>query len=156
MWFIAYITVIILDMIERVTAVSSLLVNIRFWLILVKQHLEILQPFVSYMHRKQGKYWNIWYFHSRHSSSSCGCFSATISITMTSSNVDIFRVTGSLCGEFTGHRSFDVFFDLRLNKRLSIQWRRRWFETPPRSFWRHCNDPWGNELRRINKVDLLH
>ena len=37
-------------------------------------------------------------------------------------------------GEFTSHRpvtrSFDVFFDLRLNKRLSKQSRRRWFETP--------------------------
>ena len=31
----------------------------------------------------------------------------------------IFRVTGYLCGEFTGHRSFDVFFHLRLNKQLS-------------------------------------
>ena len=47
---------------------------------------------------------------------------------MTSSNGIIFRVTGPLCGEFTGlgefptqrpvTRSFDVFFDLRLNKRL--------------------------------------
>ena len=36
-------------------------------------------------------------------------------------------------------RSFDVFFDLCLNKRLS-QSGRRWFETPPRSLWRHCND----------------
>ena len=26
--------------------------------------------------------------------------------------------------------SFDVFFDLRLNKRLSKEWRNRWFETP--------------------------
>ena len=48
---------------------------------------------------------------------------------MTSSNGSIFRETGPLCGEFTGPgefptqrpvtRSFDVFFDLRLNKRLS-------------------------------------
>ena len=49
---------------------------------------------------------------------------------MTSSNENIFRVTGHLCGEFTGDRgeipaqrpvtrSFDAFFDLRLNKRLS-------------------------------------
>ena len=38
---------------------------------------------------------------------------------MTSSNGNIFRVTGHLCGEFTG--SFDVFFDLRLNKQLSKQ-----------------------------------
>ena len=27
-------------------------------------------------------------------------------------------------------RSFDVFFDLHLNKRLSKQSKRRWFETP--------------------------
>ena len=36
-------------------------------------------------------------------------------------------------------RSFDVFFDLRLNKRFSKQSRRRWFETPSRSLWRHYN-----------------
>ena len=36
-------------------------------------------------------------------------------------------------------RSFDVFFDLRLNKRLSKQSRRRWFETPSHSLRRHCN-----------------
>ena len=52
-------------------------------------------------------------------------------IMMTSSNGNIFRVTGPLCGEFTGPgefptqrpvtRSFDVFFDLRLNKPLSKQ-----------------------------------
>ena len=50
---------------------------------------------------------------------------------MTSSNGNIFRVTGPSCGEFTGPgkfpaqrpvtRSFDVFFDLHLNKRLSKQ-----------------------------------
>ena len=37
-------------------------------------------------------------------------------------------------------RNFDVFFDLCLNKRLSKQSRRRWFETSSRSLWRHCND----------------
>ena len=36
-------------------------------------------------------------------------------------------------------RSFDVFFDLGLNKRLSKQSRRRAFETPSCSLWRHCN-----------------
>ena len=36
-------------------------------------------------------------------------------------------------------QDFDVFFDLRSNKRLSKQSRRRWFETSPRSLWRHCN-----------------
>ena len=75
---------------------------------------------------------------------------------MTSSNGNMFRVTGfcagnspatvgnsPVTGEFSSHRpvtrSFDVFFDLRLNRQLSKQSRRRWFETPSRSLWRHCN-----------------
>ena len=59
---------------------------------------------------------------------------------MTSSNENIFRVTGPLCGEFTGHRwipltkamtrNFHVFFDLGLNKtwvniRETVDLRRR-------------------------------
>ena len=67
---------------------------------------------------------------------------------MTSSNGNIFRVTGPLWGEFTGEfpsqrpvtRSFDVFFALRLNKRLNKHSRRWWFETPWHPLWRHCDD----------------
>ena len=75
---------------------------------------------------------------------------------MTSSNGNMFRVTcfcagnspvtagnSSVTREFPSHwpvtRSFDVFFDLCLNKLLSKQSRRRWFETPSLSLWRHCN-----------------
>ena len=60
---------------------------------------------------------------------------------MTSSNGNTFRVTGHYCGEFTGDRtrSFDVFFDLHPNKRLSKQSWGWWFETPSRRLWRHCN-----------------
>ena len=36
-------------------------------------------------------------------------------------------------------RSFGVFFDLRLNKRLSKQSWGWWLETPSRSLWRQCN-----------------
>ena len=36
-------------------------------------------------------------------------------------------------------RSFDVFFDLRPNKRLSKQPWGWWFETPSWSLWRQCN-----------------
>ena len=36
-------------------------------------------------------------------------------------------------------RSFDVFFDLRSNKRLSKQWRGWWFETESYPLWRHRN-----------------
>ena len=67
---------------------------------------------------------------------------------MTSSNGNIMRVTGHLCGEFPGEfpaqrpvtRSFHVFFDLCLNKpygsKQSWGW---WFETLSRPLWRHCN-----------------
>ena len=59
---------------------------------------------------------------------------------MTSSNGNIFRVTDHLCGEFPVQRpvtrSFDVFFDLLLNKQLSEQSRGWWFEMPSRSLWR--------------------
>ena len=36
-------------------------------------------------------------------------------------------------------RSFDVFFDQHLNKRLGKQSRGWWFETPSHPLWRHCN-----------------
>ena len=54
-------------------------------------------------------------------------------------------IIGELCGEFPSQRpvtrNFDVFFDvtLRLNKRLNKQSWCRWFETPLRSLWHHCN-----------------
>ena len=69
---------------------------------------------------------------------------------MTTSNGNILSVTDPLWGESTAHRgsphkgqwtrSFGVFFDLRLNKRLSKQSKRRWFKPPSRSLWRHCNE----------------
>ena len=48
-------------------------------------------------------------------------------------------VTGKFPAQRPVTRSFDVFFDLSLNKRLSKHSWRRWFETPSRSLWRHCN-----------------
>ena len=58
-------------------------------------------------------------------------------------------------GEFPAQRpvtrNFDVFFDLRVKKRLSKQSWGRWFETLSRPLWCHCNDrqltvPWGTWL----------
>ena len=58
---------------------------------------------------------------------------------------------GPLWGESIGDRRIPLtnasdvefwcflWFDLRLNKRLSKQSRRLWFETTLRSLWRHCN-----------------
>ena len=70
-------------------------------------------------------------------------------VMMTSSNGNIFRVTGHLCGKFTGPRWISrtkasdaelwCFFDLHLNKRLSKQPWGWWFETPEWSLWRHRN-----------------
>ena len=69
---------------------------------------------------------------------------------MTSSNGNSIRVTGPFAGnspvtgEFLSRRpvtrSFGVFFDLCLNKRLSKQLWGWWFETPLFSLWRHCNE----------------
>ena len=46
-------------------------------------------------------------------------------------------------GEFPVQRpvtlTFDVSYDLRLNKQLSKQSWDWWFETPSRPLWRHCN-----------------
>ena len=72
--------------------------------------------------------------------------------------MEIFSA-GPLWGEFTAHRefpsqrigtrSFDAFFDLCLHKRLSRQSRRRWFETPSGSLYRHCNDAFSHCLSNI-------
>ena len=56
-------------------------------------------------------------------------------------------------GEFPAQRpvtrSFDAFFDLRLNKRFSKQPWGWWFETPSCSLLRHCND-------RCHHYSILH
>ena len=79
---------------------------------------------------------------------------------MTSSNENIFRVTcfcagnSPVPGEFSAQRpvtrSFDVFFDLHLDKQLSKQCPGWWFETPSGSLWRQCNGllAWWLEDRR--------
>ena len=68
---------------------------------------------------------------------------------MTSSNGNIFRVTGHLCGEFTGLRwiprtkASDAscgVFNLRPNKRLSKQSWGWWFETLRRPLGPHSNE----------------
>ena len=83
----------------------------------------------------------VWIIHSE---------AVSLGYMMTSSNGNIFRVTGHLCGESTGNRwipaqrpvkrSFDVFFDLHLNKRLSKQSWGWWCETLSHPLWRHCNE----------------
>ena len=65
-------------------------------------------------------------------------------------------------GEFPAQRpvtrSFDVFLNLRLNKRLSKQSWGWWFETPSNPLWRHRNDIgnvyWPNWLRYSDKPQV--
>ena len=67
---------------------------------------------------------------------------------MTSSNGNIFRVTGHLCGELTGPRwisrtkasDTELWCFLWSNKRLSKQSRDWWFETQSIPLWRHSNE----------------
>ena len=55
-------------------------------------------------------------------------------------------VTGEILSQRPMTRSFDAFFDLSLNKRLSKQSRRGWLEMASRSLWRHCNDTKNSTL----------
>ena len=72
----------------------------------------------------------------------------TVNFMITSSNGNIFRVTGPLCGEFTGLRwiprtkasDAELWrFLWSASKRLSKQSWGWWFETQSRSLWRHCS-----------------
>ena len=75
--------------------------------------------------------------------------SLVFGIMMTSSNGNISALlvlwagNSPVTGEFPSQRpvtrNFDVFFDPRLNKRLSKQSRGWWLETPSCSLWRHCD-----------------
>ena len=55
-------------------------------------------------------------------------------------------VTGEFPAQRPVTRSFDVFFNLRLNKRLTKQSWGWWFETPSRPLWRHDNVSLINQL----------
>ena len=62
-------------------------------------------------------------------------------------------------GEFPAQRpvarSFDVFFDLRLNKRLSKQSWGWWFETPSCPIWRQCNEGLRYKNYDVRVTDLV-
>ena len=84
---------------------------------------------------------------------------------MTSSNGNIFRVTGPLCGNppvtcgFPSQRpvsrSFYIFIDLCLNKRLSKQSIRMWFEMPSCPLWRDCNEcPRTSRFWAVSRLDV--
>ena len=55
-------------------------------------------------------------------------------------------VIGGFPSQRSERRSFDVFFELLLNKRFSKQSRCRWFETSSRPLWRYCNECQWSDL----------
>ena len=96
-----------------------------------------------------------WVYPTNFAQSSCAflCYGCIVAIahTLWRHQMETFSALLAFCagnspvtGEFPAQRpvtrSFDVFFDLCLNKRFSKQWWSWWFETPSRPLWRHCND----------------
>ena len=64
-------------------------------------------------------------------------------------------VTGEFLLQRPVTRSFDVFFDLRLNRRLTKQSWRRWLGTSSRSLWHHYNDTISLINRQAGGQDLM-
>ena len=76
---------------------------------------------------------------------SYGFYNGTVVASQTRDEIFLYTnlpVNGEFPSQRPVTRSFDVWFDLHLNKRLSKQSWGWWVETPSRSLWRHCNaDP---------------
>ena len=64
-------------------------------------------------------------------------------------------VTGEFPAQRRVTRSFDVFFDLSLNRRLSKQWWGWWFETPSRPIWRVQVMAWHQAITLSNVEPVL-
>ena len=81
-----------------------------------------------------------------------GNISALLAICVVNSTVAVpgeFRVQRPVT------RSFDVLFDLRLNKRLSKQSRGWWFDTLSCPLWRQCNGNNGLLNWNISSVTFI-
>ena len=97
-----------------------------------------------------------WFFRSDYiisensESSQADIFDGEMTMSLWRHLMETFPALQVLCagnslvtGEFPARPvtlSFDVFFDLCLNKRLSKQPWGWWYETPSHSLWRHCNE----------------
>ena len=90
-------------------------------------------------HSIYGPSWESWWRHQME------IFSALLAICAGNS-----PVTGEFPTQRPVTRSFDVYFDLRPNERLSKQSWGWWFETLSRSLWRHRND----ELSQLQCVSI--
>ena len=87
----------------------------------------VVWPLLIWLH------WKPWWRHQMET------FSALLAICAGNS-----PVSGEFPAQRPVTRSFDIFFDVRLIKRLSKHSRGWWFETLSHPLWRHRNDPWNN------------
>ena len=102
-------------------------------------------PFVRGIHRSR------WIPHTKASDAELRCFlNLRLKVSWWRHQMETFSALMAICagnspvpGEIPAQRpvtrKFDVFFYLRLNKRLSKQPWGWWFETPSWSLWRQCN-----------------
>ena len=65
-------------------------------------------------------------------------------------------VPGEFPAQRLGTRSFDVFFDLCLNKRLNKQSWCWWFETLSRPLWRHCSEQFIQDNTKEHNKAVHH
>ena len=101
--------------------------NVHFWDEGGHRTCHFRSTLDAHMHAAE----NLWWRHQMEA------FSALLALCVGNS-----PVSGEFPAQRPVTRSFDVFFDLRLNKRLGKQSWVWWFETPLRSLWRHCNVHW--------------
>ena len=104
------------------------------------------------------------WFWSQQTRPNIGCIikaSCSLVITWWRHQMETFSMLLALCagnslvtGEFPAQRpvtqSFDVFFDLCLNKQLSKCLWGWWFGTPSCSLWHHCNEKSHSYLHSIS------
>ena len=102
---------------------------------------------------------SLWFYHLSgwiHVVNSENCHDANFAVTLWRHQLETFSTLLDLCAgnspvtsEFPSQRpvtwSFDVFFDLCLNKWLSKQSIRWWFEMPLHPLWCHSNE-WHSSL----------
>ena len=90
-----------------------------------------LQGMLNHVHKEECNWWwqtIPWWRHQMETFSALLAFCAGNS-----------PVTSEIPAQRPVTRSFGLFSDLRLNKRLRKQSWGWWFDTPSRSLWRHCN-----------------
>ena len=128
--YMIYLTVIILRW-GISCYIKTIRCNFYTFAVFKPKHAEIWCLLFHYSYIKsQLVYFTLMIFHK---------YTISYHIVIYSSNDYMTPVTGEFSTQRPATRSFDVFFDLRLNKRLSKQWWGWRFGMPSGPLWRHCD-----------------